>query len=128
MKPHVRTHHTKKQPEATRPRTNHDRLVEPLHPDVPRYNGAPGQDHWVIRENPKTGERTLDRLSWGLIPYWCADVSGGRRPINAKAETAAVLASFRDAYRRRRCLLPVDNFFEEGRSKARRRSSLTPSP
>ena len=72
-------------------------LIEPLHAYVPRYNGAPGQDHWVIRENPNTGERTLDRLSWGLIPHWCADVSGGRRPINAKAETVAVLPSFRDA-------------------------------
>jgi putative SOS response-associated peptidase YedK len=34
----------------------------------PRYNGAPGQDHWVIRQNPKTGERSLDRLWWGLEP------------------------------------------------------------
>jgi putative SOS response-associated peptidase YedK len=87
-------------------------LVEPLSTHVPRYNGAPGQEHWVIRHNPKTGERTLDRLSWGLIPHWCGDASGGRRPINAKAETIASLPSFRDAYRRRRCLLPVGNFFE----------------
>jgi putative SOS response-associated peptidase YedK len=87
-------------------------LVEPLYTHVPRYNGAPGQEHWVIRQNPKTGERTLDRLSWGLISHWCQDASGGRRPINAKAETVAALPSFRDAYRRRRCLLPVDNFFE----------------
>src|SRR5688572_30256373 len=87
-------------------------LDEPLHTLVPRYNGAPGQEHWVIRENPKTGERTLDRLFWGLIPHWCKDANGGRRPINAKAETVAVLPSFREAYRRRRCLLPVDNFFE----------------
>jgi putative SOS response-associated peptidase YedK len=47
-----------------------------------------------------------------LIPYWCKDASGGRKPINAKGETVASLPSFRDAYRRRRCLLPVDNFFE----------------
>jgi putative SOS response-associated peptidase YedK len=86
-------------------------LVEPLQLP-PRYNGAPGQDHWVIRQNPKTGERTLNRLWWGLIPYWVKDTSGGRKPINARAENVASLPSFRDAYARRRCLLPIDNFFE----------------
>src|SRR5262249_583983 len=87
-------------------------LVEPLHSLPPKYNGAPGQEHWVIRQQPKTGDRTLDRLWWGLIPYWCKDATGGRKPINAKAETVASLPSFRDAYRRRRCMLPVDSFFE----------------
>ncbi|MFM9847976.1 MAG: SOS response-associated peptidase [Hyphomicrobiaceae bacterium] len=51
-------------------------------------------------------------MTWGLIPYWCKDQSGGRKPINAKAETVASLPSFRDAYQRRRCILPIDNFFE----------------
>ena len=87
-------------------------LIEPLQAPPPRYNGAPGQEHWVIRQHPKTGERTLDRLWWGLVPHWVTEPKGGRRPINAKAETVASLPSFRDAYRRRRCLLPVDNFFE----------------
>jgi len=87
-------------------------LVEPLYSLPPKYNGTPGQEHWVIRQNSKTGERTLDRLFWGLIPYWCKEAGGGRKPINAKGETVASLPSFRDAYRRRRCLLPVDNFFE----------------
>jgi putative SOS response-associated peptidase YedK len=86
-------------------------LVEPLQA-APRYNGAPGQDHWVIRQNPKTGERALDRLWWGLIPSWVKEANGGRKPINTKAETIASLPSFRDAYARRRCLLPIDNFFE----------------
>jgi putative SOS response-associated peptidase YedK len=44
-------------------------LVEPLHVP-PRYNGSPGQEQWVIREHPDTGERTLDRLWWGLVPHW----------------------------------------------------------
>ncbi|NJO34942.1 MAG: SOS response-associated peptidase, partial [Rhodospirillales bacterium] len=48
----------------------------------------------------------------GLIPYWVKDGTGGRKPINAKAETVASLPTFRDAYRSRRCILPVDNFFE----------------
>lgn len=86
-------------------------LVEPVQPP-PRYNGAPGQEHWVIRQHPKTGERTLDRLRWGLIPHWCKESDGGRKPINAKAETVAALPSFRDAYSRRRCLVPIDSFFE----------------
>src|SRR5262245_24393021 len=86
-------------------------LIEPLQ-TLPRYNGAPGQEHWVIRRNPKTGEQMLDRLWWGLIPYWVKDTKGGRKPINAKSESVASLASFRDAYKRRRCLLPIDTFFE----------------
>ena len=77
---------------------------------TPLYNGAPGQEHWVIRQNQKTRERSLDRLWWGLIPYWSKDI--GRKPINAKAETVAALPMFRDAYKTRRCILPIDNFFE----------------
>jgi len=52
----------------------------------PRYNGAPSQQLWVIRQNPQTGERSLDLLQWGLIPYWCKD-KPKPPPINAKAET-----------------------------------------
>ena len=84
----------------------------------PRYNGAPSQKMLVIRQNHDTGERTLDPVKWGLIPYWCKDPKGGRKPINAKAETVATLPTFRDAYRRRRCILPVDGFFEWRASKA----------
>src|SRR5256885_6906863 len=78
----------------------------------PRYNGALSQDLLVIRQNHETEERSLDPLRWGLIPYWCSDPKGGPKPINAKAETVATLPTFRDAYRRRRCILPVDGFFE----------------
>jgi putative SOS response-associated peptidase YedK len=78
----------------------------------PRYNGAPSQELLVIRQNHKTGERSLDPLKWGLIPSWCDDPKGGRKPINAKAETVATLPTFRDAYRGRRCIVPVDGFFE----------------
>jgi putative SOS response-associated peptidase YedK len=78
----------------------------------PRYNAAPSQELLVIRRNRKTGEVSLDPLRWGLIPYWCQDPKGGRRPINAKSETVASLPMFREAYVRRRCILPVDGFFE----------------
>ena len=77
-----------------------------------RWNGAPSQEFLVIRQNHKTGERSLDLLRWGLIPYWCSDRKGGRKPINAKSETVARLPSFREAYRKRRCILPVDGFYE----------------
>ncbi len=55
---------------------------------------------------------SLDPLRWGLIPHWCQDPTGGRKPINAKCETVDRLPMFKDAYRRRRCILPVDGFFE----------------
>ncbi len=77
-----------------------------------RYNGAPSQELLVIRENHKTGERTLEPLRWGLIPYWCKDPKGGRRPINAMAETVHLKPMFREAYERRRCIVPIDGFFE----------------
>ena len=78
----------------------------------PRWNAAPSQELLVIRRNHRTGEVSLDPLRWGLIPYWCQDPAGGRKPINAKCETARDLPSFRDAYRLRRCIVPVDGFFE----------------
>jgi putative SOS response-associated peptidase YedK len=53
----------------------------------PRYNAAPSQELLVIRENRKTGERSLDLIKWGLIPHWFTDPRVGRRPINAKAES-----------------------------------------
>src|ERR1700736_1911854 len=83
-----------------------------VHNYPPRWNGAPSQNLLVIRRNHKTGEVSLAPLRWGLIPYWCEDPKGGRKPINAKCETVRTLPSFREAYRKRRCILPVDGFFE----------------
>jgi putative SOS response-associated peptidase YedK len=70
---------------------------------------------------------SLDPLRWGLIPYWCTDPNGGRKPINAKFETVRDLPTFRDAYRKRRCIVPVDGFFEWKAIKVRRQSSPTRS-
>jgi hypothetical protein len=69
----------------------------------PRYNAAPSQELWADRQNHDTGERSLDLLRWGLIPYW-SKAKPKPAPINAKAETVARLPMFRDAYRRRRCI------------------------
>ena len=81
-----------------------------VHNYPPRWNAAPSQDLRVIRRNHQTGEVSLEPLRWGLIPYWCQDPNGGRRPINAKCETVRNLPTFRAAYRRRRCIVPVDGF------------------
>src|SRR5713101_5916461 len=92
-----------------------------VHNYPPRWNAAPSQELLVIRRNHQTGEVSLDPLRWGLIPYWCQDPKGGRKPINAKCETVGDLPTFREAYRKRRCLVPVDGFFEwkaiKGRAK-----------
>lgn len=77
-----------------------------------RYNGAPSQDFWVIRRHPDTGLYHRDPLIWGLIPSWCKEADGVRKPINARSETVAALPSFRAAYAARRCLVPIDSFFE----------------
>ena len=61
----------------------------------PSYNVAPSQELYVIRHNHKTGERTLDLLRWGLIPHGCKDPNGGRKPINARAESVASLPAQR---------------------------------
>src|SRR3954454_10483788 len=76
-----------------------------VHNYPPLWNAAPSQELLVIRRNHRTGEVSLDPLRWGLIPRWCGDPSGGRKPINAKCETVRDLPSFRDAYRAGRCIV-----------------------
>ena len=84
-------------------------LVE--NPLPPRWNGAPGQDFWVIRRDPGTGEHRRDRLRWGFRTPWMRDAGRGSQ-INATAERVATAPMFRASYEKRRCLLPIDNFFE----------------
>jgi putative SOS response-associated peptidase YedK len=83
-----------------------------VHNYPPHWNGAASQDLLVIRRNHQTGMVSLDPLRWGLIPYRCQDPTGGRKPINARRETVRTLPTFRDAYRQRRCIIPVDGFYE----------------
>ena len=75
----------------------------------PRFNIAPSQPVAVI---PNTGDNVLTMYKWGLIPSWSKDPSIGDRMINARAETLAEKPSFRNAYRRRRCLILADGFYE----------------
>jgi putative SOS response-associated peptidase YedK len=75
----------------------------------PRYNVAPTQPVAAARLGPQGG-RELALLRWGLVPAWSADPRKGF--VNARAETAAAKPTFRAAFRRRRCLVPADAFFE----------------
>lgn len=79
----------------------------------PRYNIAPSQEVVIIRRpNAGSAGRTLAWVRWGLIPSWADDPNVGYKMINARAETLDRLPSYRDAYRKRRCLIPADGFFE----------------
>jgi putative SOS response-associated peptidase YedK len=64
----------------------------------------------VVRHDAKAGQRSLDILRWGLIPYWAKDIKAGFANINAKAEGIERKPAFGKAFERRRCLVPVDNF------------------
>lgn len=75
------------------------------------FNVAPTSVIRVVRED-ENGQRRLDLMYWGLVPSWAESPSGASRMINARSETAASKPSFRSAFRRRRCIIPVDGFFE----------------
>ncbi|WP_018078806.1 SOS response-associated peptidase [Thiobacillus denitrificans] len=85
----------------------------------PHYNIPPGTDIPVIRQSPE-GKWVLHLLRWGLVPHWVKDPSIGNKLNNARGETVAEKPSFRDAFKRRRCIIPADGFYEwktEGRVK-----------
>ncbi len=81
------------------------------HETAPRYNIAPTQQALAIRAN-KDGTRTSAGLRWGLIPSWAKDATIGARLINARAETVSEKPSFRTAFKKRRCLIPADGYYE----------------
>jgi putative SOS response-associated peptidase YedK len=92
----------------------------PFVPPNPRYNIAPTQSTLAVRV-AGTGGREWAGLRWGLVPSWAKDLSIGARMINARCETAAQRPAFRDALRRRRCLVPADGFYEWAAGEAGRR-------
>jgi putative SOS response-associated peptidase YedK len=80
-------------------------------PEVsPRYNIAPTQNIAVVRQDGKN--RQLSLMRWGLVPAWSKDPQAGPPLINARSETVATKPSFRTAFKRRRCLIPADGFYE----------------
>jgi putative SOS response-associated peptidase YedK len=93
---------------------------DPLAPEfTPRYNIAPTQVVPVMRRD-ESGKRALDFMRWGLIPPWATDASIGSKMVNARSETVAEKPSFREPYRKRRCLVPASGYYEwrtEGKIK-----------
>lgn len=80
---------------------------------APRYNIAPTQDVPVIRQRRQPmGQRTIQMLRWGLVPSWAESLAAGAKMINARAETVMQKPAFRDAFLRRRCLVPANGFYE----------------
>jgi putative SOS response-associated peptidase YedK len=79
---------------------------------APNWNVAPTDPLPVVRFDARDGERSLDVMRWGLIPYWAKDIKIGFSTINARAEEIDSKPAFREAFRQRRCLVPLDNFYE----------------
>jgi len=74
-----------------------------------RYNIAPGEGLVAVQND---APEEFDMLEWGFIPHWADDPSKVPNPINARSETAAEKPMFREAFKKRRCLIPADGFFE----------------
>ena len=80
---------------------------------VPRFNIAPTQSVFAIRViDAAAALREAVMLRWGLIPFWAKDMAIGNTMINARSETVAEKPAFRQAFSKRRCLIPADGFFE----------------
>jgi putative SOS response-associated peptidase YedK len=77
----------------------------------PNYNVAPTQDVPIVRADAK-GHRQVVMVRWGLIPFWAKDEKIGNQLINARGESVAEKPAYKNAFKRRRCLLLADGFFE----------------
>lgn len=75
-----------------------------------RYNIAPTDEALVVVQ--RDDRRGLTAYRWGLIPHWASDARIASRTFNARAESIATMPAFRDSFRRKRCLVPVDGFYE----------------
>ena len=83
----------------------------------PRFNIAPTQQNLVVTND---GTRSAEYMRWGLLPFWVKDAKAGARMINAVSETASAKPAFRAAFRKRRCLVLANGFFEwrkEGKAR-----------
>lgn len=96
--------------------------AEEVPPLVERYNVAPAQSVLAVREASDGHEAAF--LKWGLVPRWAKDPAIGNRLINARSVTEK--PSFREAFKRRRCLVPMEGFYEWSRRGDRKRAVLLP--
>lgn len=83
----------------------------PMAEFAPSYNVAPSRNVPVCR-NSAGGDREITLLRWGLVPHWAKTVDDRYRMINARAETVANKPAFRTPFRKRRCLVPADGYYE----------------
>jgi putative SOS response-associated peptidase YedK len=81
----------------------------------PSYNAAPAETQLVLRVNE--GKREIVPARWGLVPRWAKDPQVGAKMINARSETVREKPAFRDAFAKRRCVVPADGFYEWGSAK-----------
>ena len=79
---------------------------------APSRNVASTDPLSVVRYDAKDHQRSLEVMRWGLVPFWAKDIKVGFANLNAKAEGVETRPAFREAYRQRRCLVPVDSFYE----------------
>jgi putative SOS response-associated peptidase YedK len=91
---------------------------------APSYNVAPQSVQPVVRLKPEgpdrdPGSREFALMRWGLVPFWAKDAAIGYSTINARAEEAAAKPAYREAVKRRRCLVPADAFYEWQRLDAK---------
>ena len=78
----------------------------------PTWNMAPTMKAPVVRRHPESGQRHLAALTWGFVPAFTKTLKEARRPVNARAETVATSGMFRNAFGKRRCIVPAAAFYE----------------
>jgi putative SOS response-associated peptidase YedK len=93
---------------------------------ISNYNVAPSQEILAIAKYE--GENWLVKFHWGLVPSWAKDTSIGNRMINARSETVAEKPSFRNAFKKRRCLILADGFYEWKGEKGRKQPMFITLP
>jgi putative SOS response-associated peptidase YedK len=90
----------------------HESLHLPEPPRFENYNITPSQDILAIRTSPETGHPEYTMLHWGLVPFWSKSVKTKFPLINARSEGIETKPSFRDPFKRRRCIIPASGFYE----------------
>ncbi len=93
---------------------------------ISNYNVAPSQEIPAIAKYE--GENWLFKFHWGLVPFWAKDISIGNRMINARSESIAEKPSFRNAFKKRRCLILADGFYEWKGEKGRKQPMFITLP
>jgi putative SOS response-associated peptidase YedK len=89
-----------------------DLLAIANEPPPPSRDTRPTDPVFVILQNPKKGENEFREMRWGLVPHWAKDLKIRTKLINARAESLAEQPAFREAYKARRCILPLAWFYE----------------